>query len=289
MASEQLRIIVRPTEASQPVSKDGVCRTSILFLPHPRTGTLAQFLHDMDAKRLHEILELSPQPGKEPSYMTDTQIIESAPFYLASPFDPAYLLVGHFERALKGSGNTSNTFEETFDLLDGLPPRIHDLLEAHVGCVCEKLEGTDGYWRYSREKAHGFFKARVEAVASRLPQKILQQLPDETEHREKASLRAAYELVSSYLPANMAAGLRGEYDFEELARFEAAQGQTHYVNPNEFVKKGGGADAAWDESGTAGKEKPALKKQRSVGVDKLAKASTKGMKPMTSFFKPKGK
>ena len=248
----------------------GVGTTEIIYLPHPRTRKPVQFLLRDDA--VEELLDVSAPI--EQSYMLDHRVISSAPLLLATPYDIRFTLIGH----LGGTESAAQNYVDIDDLLDGLPRRIQTLVEPHLADVCEALDGA--YWRFSLEKCLVLLQSKVRRLENSLPAAVVVKLPDEPRLEALARTQAAVELVSSYLPPRVAAALYGKYDFAELDAHEKAVSQSAYVNPMDFVK---GKDTDPDDV----QIKPVLKKARSSGVDKLAKANTKGMKQLTSFFKPK--
>lgn len=253
------------------LSRD-IKRSDILYLPHSRSGRPVQFL--LREHAIEELLDISTELTQ--SIILDQGIISSAPLLLATPYDARFLLIGHLSRRVGAEKN----FVESDELLEGLPPRIHSILEPIVPDICEALDRQ--YWRFSLEKSLTVLDAKVAALSKLLPTTVLLKLPDDGSVVGLAKTKAALDLVSSYLPSTIALALASRHDFGPLDALEKAQTHDAMVDPMEFVKRKD-VDGSWDDTTS----KPALKKSRSSGVDKLAKVNTKGMKQLTSFFKAK--
>lgn len=265
----------------------------IILLPHPRTSKLCQFLVT-DSNAVCEILTFGSSTTTKQSLFLSDYIVGTAPLYIATPFDVTFFLIAILNTAsTKATTKTSTTrYVETDELLDLLPIRIRSAAAPCLPRVCEALEGSrDEYWRFSRAKAVAYIREKVERVKNVLPPSILDQLPSTPAAPERvvsgAREKAAWELISSYVPDGLAAEIALLYDFSEVVEYLAAQHAAPEVfDPSQFVRRPLDEDSPNGQFVADAKRKNV--KKRSKGVEALKKVNTKGMASISSFFaKPK--
>lgn len=247
------------------------CR-DIFPLPHPRTGQLSQFLQDGQG-HLHEIISLSGQ-DKHSVFLPD-EILANPSMYMATPFDEVFLLIA----ALRNHKSRTN-YVEVDEILELFPNKTRTLMEARLPAICTALEEVSDYWKVDEDRIGALLLAKVDRIAKNLPASIVDKLPNDESVANLARSRAALQIVSSYLPAELFSVLSTKFDFSPLTAYLAERSLAEVFNPNEFIKRRPDGD---------GDEKIGLKKARkgSKGVEQLKKVNTKGMKSMTSFFAKK--
>ncbi|KAG0043945.1 hypothetical protein BGZ83_010827 [Gryganskiella cystojenkinii] len=104
----------------------------------------------------------------------------------------------------------------------------------------------------------------------------LARLPSFLELVCEAITQSSLRLVTSYLSDDWATKISSEYKFPELEKLES---RTQLPSVADFGKR---AAMEFEEDGKPTKD--TKKSKMSVGQRKLAKASTAGMKPLSSFF-----
>ncbi|KAF9118847.1 Ribonuclease H2 subunit B, partial [Mortierella sp. 14UC] len=272
-----------PAHADNPIT---------MLLPSPSSGLPARFVIQDGA--LYE-MQMVDSEGLRSWFVGDT-IQSDGALYLITPFDPLFMLIP----ILDTMRQRTSTSPGKFLLLDGIfgssndqyPSMRHlaDLKNVHryLEVVCEVRDASGDMsmktYRLDDEKVMGWLKGKMDKLVGRfegIPALVesiayTESLPEAC--RTEAITQSVLRLISANLSDSWATKLSANYQFPELDKLET---RTQLPTFSDFGKRSG-MDLD-DEP----KAKEVKKPKMSVGQRKLAKASTTGMKPMTSFFAKK--
>ncbi|KII92761.1 hypothetical protein PLICRDRAFT_51117 [Plicaturopsis crispa FD-325 SS-3] len=294
-----------------------------LRLPHPRTGVPSLFLPYRNKQQSVTVLEVQAiTPPNARSWFMGNEVIADGKMLVMTPIDPAFLLIPLLQ-AIQPEDGTAGTFRRSEDLFDEAAARVagitHPTLKdpsavttsmdiqrfTALPCVlpalrriCDVKEVTEEItvFRYSPTKLTEYLRAKVSRLAnadgvmegSRTVLRGLAKdglMEDGKESLlESGKLKAACDLVGQYLPPETRALLLASYDFAALNAHNAAlASEAAALIATSAPKKKKAATKAEKEKEE--KDKKGLKRKGSShGVEQLKKASTTGMKKMTSFF-----
>ncbi|KAI1300552.1 hypothetical protein EDD11_006097 [Mortierella claussenii] len=212
--------------------------------------------------------------------------------YIITPIDPVFVFVPILDIVRQKSSESQGRFltvDSIFesDQYTSLRHLAHlHQVEKHLSLVCQVQESASmNTFRLDDEKTMGWLKRKVELLINKFPS--IPVLVDSIAYTEslpeicriEAIAQSALRLVSAYLSEEWATKLAAEYHFPELDKLES---RIQLPSFSDFGKRSG---MDLDEDLKSNKE---LKKPKmSAGQRKLAKASTAGMKPLSSFFSKK--
>ncbi|ORX48492.1 hypothetical protein DM01DRAFT_1115994 [Hesseltinella vesiculosa] len=252
-----------------------------LSLPCPRTGQLITFLYDNED---HSIYELSKVDYKKRScWLIGSQVYIDGSLYFMTRIDPLFICLGLLHRA-----SVQAMFQPMDDLFLLEPvASVSDtqcLIQStseQLAHLCDTQEITPGgplAYRYNDEKALTWLIKKVDQLASHLPQLEAFNADDKPKDKQKdhylreAIFTLAKYLSPEYVKRAFAAyeGLAEEDEPEEVTATQPVGSVDDYL----FVRK----EKKDEDASPTKKAKPAVPRS-------LAKVNTKGMKPLTSFFK----
>ncbi|KAF8940473.1 hypothetical protein BGZ58_006315 [Dissophora ornata] len=160
-------------------------------------------------------------------------------------------------------------------------------MDEYLSLVCDVRESTMAAktFRLNDEMVMSWLKRKVRVIVDKFSSvtaltdsiAYTESLPEIC--RTEAITQSALRLVSAYVSESWATKLAAEYQFPELDKLES---RTQLPVFSDFGKRSG---MDLDEDPKA--KKDVKKPKMSVGQRKLAKASTAGMKPLSSFFAKK--
>ncbi|GJJ71193.1 ribonuclease H2 subunit B [Entomortierella parvispora] len=260
-----------------------------MLLPNPSSGLPSRYT--IQDGKLFEMQMIDSEGLR--SWFVGNTIQSDGSLFLITPIDPVFMFIPILDivrKKTKESEGRFMTVEGIFesDQYSSLR-RLTDLakVQTYLELVCEvrNASSTDKTFRLEDEKTMAWLRKKVEILISQfasIPVLVdsiayTESLPENI--RKEAIMQSALRLVTSYLSDHWATTLSAEYSFPELEKLES---RTQLPSVADFGKRAG---MEFEEDGKPVKDtkKPKL----SVGQRKLAKASTAGMKPLSSFFAKK--
>ncbi|KAF9139785.1 Ribonuclease H2 subunit B [Linnemannia schmuckeri] len=283
--SSQQRICIGPkvpTHADNPIT---------MLLPCPSSGLPARYV--IQDGGLYE-MQMVDSEGLRSWFVGDT-IQSDGALYLITPFDPVFMLIPILDTMRQKTADAEGRFlmlEGIFGSCSDQYPSLRHLadlknIDKYLALVCDVRDSKSASMRTFRlddEKVMEWLKKKVDVFVSKfetIPALVdsiayTESLPEAC--RSEAITQSALKLISANLSDSWATKLSANYQFPELDKLES---RTQLPNMSDYGKRSG-MDLD-DEP----KAKEVKKPKMSVGQRKLAKASTAGMKPMTSFFAKK--
>ncbi|CAO3570107.1 unnamed protein product [Mortierella alpina] len=280
VASLQQRICIGPrvpTGSQDPIS---------ILLPNPSSGLPSRYV--IQDGQLFE-LQASDSEGLRSWFIEDT-IQSDGSLYLITPIDPVFMFIPILDIMRQKTHSAEGRYlilEDIFESdqyasLRQLTQLRHT--ERDLRLVCEVRDSSAlKTFRLDDAKVMSWLKRKVEALVNKFEMvpalrnsiAYTEALPETC--RSEAITQASLRIVSAYLSDSWATELSAEYQFPELDKLES---RTQLPSSADFGKRGMDLD---EEP----KAKDVKKPKMSVGQRKLAKASTAGMKPLSSFFAKK--
>ncbi|KAG9066292.1 hypothetical protein KI688_001513 [Linnemannia hyalina] len=242
-----------PAHADNPIS---------MLLPCPSSGLPARYV--IQDGGLYE-MQMVDSEGLRSWFIGDT-IQSDGALYLITPYDPVFMLIPILDTMRQKTADAEGKFlllEGIFGSSSDQYPSLRHLadlknIDKYLALVCDVRVAAMKTYRLNDEKVMGWLKKKVEVFVSKF--ESIPALVDSIAYTES-------------LPEVCRTG-----KFPELDKLES---RTQLPSMSEFGKRSG-MDLD-DEPKAREVKKPKM----SVGQRKLAKASTAGMKPMTSFFAKK--
>lgn len=236
-------------------------------------------------------MQMVDSEGLRSWFVGDT-IQSDGALYLITPYDPVFMLIPILDTMRQKTAEAEGKFlllEGIFGTCSDQYPSLRHLadlknIDKYLALVCDVRVAAMKTYRLDDEKVMGWLKKKVEVFVSKfesIPALVdsiayTESLPEVC--RTEAITQSALKIISVNLSDSWATKLSANYQFPELDKLES---RTQLPSMSDFGKRSG-MDLD-DEP----KAKEVKKPKMSVGQRKLAKASTAGMKPMTSFFSKK--
>ncbi|KZV69958.1 hypothetical protein PENSPDRAFT_608011 [Peniophora sp. CONT] len=295
-------------------------RASFLRLPHPRTSVPTLFLpyrrtaSTSTSKYEWDILEVqSVSPPGPRSWFLDEPgegaVVADGKLLVMTPIDPAFILIPLL-LAVRPADNGAGMFRPLDEVFDGAHEKVENVTEEdlasliNLDCVagamrriCDVQDVTPelAVFRYSESKLLEYLRKKTARLAeprvSEISKTIVRSLAKDglmddgkEELLQLGRVKAACNIISQYIPPPLYATLLASHNFAPLDAHirSLADEQNAAMIP---IKT---KDTNRDEDGVAGKKRKGAKAEKpSNGVQKLQKASTKGMSKLSTFFTKK--
>ncbi|KAG0063335.1 Ribonuclease H2 subunit B [Linnemannia elongata] len=268
-----------PAHADNPIS---------MLLPCPSSGLPARYV--IQDGGLYE-MQMVDSEGLRSWFVGDT-IQSDGALYLITPYDPVFMLIPILDAMRQKTADNEGKFlllEGIFGSCSDQYPSMRHLadlknIDKYLTLVCDVRVAAMKTYRLDDEKVMGWLKKKVEIFVRKfgsIPALVdsiayTESLPEVC--RTEAITQSALKIVSANLSDSWATKLSDNYQFPELDKLES---RTQLPSISDYGKRSG---MDLDDEPRA---KEVKKPKMSVGQRKLAKASTAGMKPMTSFFAKK--
>lgn len=258
--------------------------TELVKLPHPKNGDLVLFLvvrtkGKEERRKLYEVIKYHDTPSSW--FIAEELVKADGSFYLVTQYDPLYLLLPFFERS------TSKTFQ----VLDQMIQCEHSEViieslreEAQVQKISDvAVSGDVRAYRYNEEKTLMWLKKKVNNLVDQLSTACVylpQEEDDDSDRAEKENKQhCAWGIISEYLTSDMKEKLRVSLGISVKRKKLSQDGS------EKSAKK---VKASEDYSNNCKALVKASLKPMSRTERNLKKIDKKGMKSISSFFKPKG-
>ncbi|KAI8064525.1 ribonuclease H2, subunit B [Gongronella butleri] len=263
--------------------KDDVSSLKSLSLPCPRTGQLTTYLFDQEKNALYEASKVDHKTRS--CWLIDSQVYIDGNLYFMTRMDPLFICLGILDRSM--AEDMFKPMDDLF-LLDPVAGAndIMCLISAtskQLAHLCDTQEITPGgplAYRYNPMMARQWLQKKVHAVAAHLRSiEPLQAAEDRTDkEKEDHFLRQAIFTIARYITNDWAQRLFSAFDGldEEEPAFSEASVQPA-ASVGDYMQMSRRKEMDEDPSPPK-KTKPAVPRS-------LAKVNTRGMKPLTSFFK----
>ncbi|KAG0003037.1 Ribonuclease H2 subunit B [Modicella reniformis] len=289
VATNQQRICIGP-EVPQD-SKNPVT----MLLPHPSSGFPSRYV--IQEGQLYE-MQLVDSEGLRSWFIRDT-VQSDGSLYIITPIDPLFMCIPILDIVRQRTSESEGLFLGLQDIFESdqytsLRNLVElDKLDQHLALVCDVRESDSGggggsgkrkTFRLDNHRTLTWLKRKVQVLADKFSSiPVLVDSIDYTESlheicQTEAITQSALRLVSAYLSESWAKQLAAEYQFPELEKLES---RIQLPTLLDFGKR---SATDMDEDS---KPKEIKKPKMSAGQRKLAKASTTGMKPLSSFFAKK--
>ncbi|CAO3589748.1 unnamed protein product [Absidia cylindrospora] len=268
-----------------------------ISLPCPRTGKVITFLYNQDTTTIFELSKVAE--GRKACWLIDNSVYKDGALHFITPIDPLFIVLpivaGIGRKAQEEGKSLYRTLDDIFTLEQGIPSEdIQRMIDTtafseQLAHLCDTQEIAPGMlvYRYNEEKSLGWLKQKVDALVQQfdmIPQ-FKNSLDDLAEDKKKDHrLRESIYILAKYLTNDWITALFKCYDgLTEEAVDETEESRTNDIN-NPSVDDY--FQLVSNKSTTSTTEK-ATKKPKSTTPRSLANVNTKGIKPLTSFFKSK--
>ncbi|KAL1915738.1 uncharacterized protein VTP21DRAFT_6497 [Calcarisporiella thermophila] len=262
--------------------------SSLITLPHPRTGTPARYL--FTARDLLEVQKIEEEHPR--SWFIDNMVERDGNLFVFTPVDIMFILLPVLEAGRMKTEDAAGRFLPLDDSLESeLYPQLSLLSGIHEVekklcsiCDVQDIGGNFKTFRLNDARTIQWLRDKVEKLASHFDEfETLKELNSsldisnfEEERRKKIYLNTAVHIVSEYLPESWVERLSKTYDFSDVEDASVSVLQNYLLNENDRVSRP--SRLSMIEESQQAKKTKLTPRQRA-----LAKASSK-MKPLTSFF-----
>ncbi|KAG0221491.1 Ribonuclease H2 subunit B [Mortierella sp. GBA43] len=274
-------ILTVPKDSENPIT---------MVLPNPSSGFPSRYV--IQQGQLYE-MQMVDSEGLRSWFVGDT-IQSDGALYMITPVDPIFMCIPILDKIRQRTDESEGRFLALQDMFESDQytslRRLTQLdkLDQHLALICEvresTLAGTGKSFRLDDQRVLTWLQRKVQVLVDQflsipaLSNSIAytESLPEAC--RTEAITQGSLRLVSGYLSDSWVTKLAAEYKFPELDKFEC---RTQLPTLSDYGKR----SAADMDDGPKSKE--TKKPKMSAGTRKLAKASTAGMKPLSSFFAKK--
>ncbi|KAF9106362.1 Ribonuclease H2 subunit B [Mortierella sp. AM989] len=258
-----------------------------MLLPSPSSGLPSRYV--IQEGKLYE-MQMVDSEGLRSWFIEDT-IQSDGSLYIITPMDPVFMCIPILDIARRQTSESEGRFLSLEDIFesDQYTSMRHlsqlDKMDQYLALICDVQDSAIKTFRLDDSLVMTWLKRKMEVLVNKfgsvtaLTDSIAytESLPEAC--RSEAITQSALRLVSAYLSDSWATKLAAEYQFPELEKLE---NRTQLPVISDFGKRSG---MDLDEDPKTSKE--VKKPKMSAGQRKLAKASTTGMKPLSSFFAKK--
>ncbi|KAI9362941.1 ribonuclease H2, subunit B [Zopfochytrium polystomum] len=271
----------------------------LIRLPHPRTNELVYFMirlspgveELMQVERIDGASSIYPK-GASDSFPSRSLFIgdfvqRDGSLYLFSRFDPLFLLLPFLERSRSGDEPPRNQSERSTgraELLENIlfDPNLPELanigklpsLPRQLRNICDVVDDTPGFtfYRLNDAKVADWLEAKYDLFTHGLVTE--RNFKDEQKLEERR--RLVFQIIADALPKSRQEAL--------LTRLNLSQTPASVTTIATYADITPMAPSQTNKPRVPAKSAKG-KNDKSVGVKKLATASTKGMSTLTTFFK----
>ncbi|KAF9202528.1 Ribonuclease H2 subunit B [Haplosporangium sp. Z 27] len=259
-----------------------------MLLPNPSSGLPSRYV--IQEGELYEMQMLDSE-GLRSWFIKDT-IQSDGSLYIITPIDPVFMFIPILDIVRRKTIESEGRFLSLQDIFesDQYTSLRHlsqlSKVEQYLALVCDVQDSSSiKSFRLNDDLVMIWLKRKVETLVNNFDS--ITALVDSIAYTEslppacrtEAITQSALRLVSAYLSDSWATKLAAEYQFPELDRLES---RTQLPIMSDFGKRSG-----MDLDDDSKPNKEVKKPKMSAGQKKLAKASTTGMKPLSSFFAKK--
>ncbi|CAO3617138.1 unnamed protein product [Cunninghamella blakesleeana] len=253
-----------------------------ISLPCPRTGKLSTFLYHEPTLQLYEISKVTQ--GRKSCWLVEDTIYIDGAIHFISRVDPLFIALYLLEQ--------QNAKEQQFRTVDDLFEEsdfhriVNNTLSKQLFHLCDTQKiAQDMYvYRFNQEKSLQWLKQKVDLFLSHLENTPVfkSELNDIEEDKKKEyCIRESIYVFAKYLTINWIDKLFESYEIkQEDPIVESMALVENQPSVDDYFKLVGKAKVDDTMETPAKKIKPAVPRS-------LAKVNTKGMAPLTSFFKAK--
>ncbi|KFH72551.1 hypothetical protein MVEG_02840 [Podila verticillata NRRL 6337] len=280
VSTTQQRICIGPTvsaHSEKPIS---------MLLPNPTSGFPSRYV--IQNGKLYE-MQVAAAEGIRSWFVGET-IQSDGSLYMITPLDPIFMFIPILEIVRQQTSGSAGRFMVVDDIFENDQyTSLRHLTQLHsveklLAQICEVRDGSLKTFRMDDERVMAWLKKKMdhlEANFESIPALVdsitySESLPSGC--RKETITQSSLKLVCAYLSEDWATRLSATYSFPQL---DALESRTQVSSVLDFGKRSG---MDFDEDPKA---KEVKKPKMSVGQRKLAKASTAGMKPLSSFFAKK--
>ncbi|TPX51623.1 hypothetical protein SeMB42_g00132 [Synchytrium endobioticum] len=287
---------------SAPTSK-----LSLLYLPHPRTGAATAFGLDESGDRV-DLLELQRvDSANTRSWLCGNSVIQDGSFFMASPFDPLFLILPTLAKLRNKTADSDGVFSSLDDILhDPDFPSLSRLSPCKweaLSAICDtKVAGANvTFFRLNDDKTLQWLQSKVKVLQDKTQDSAIFDSARRDEHGFSADEAAEkrtkliLRIVSSCLNKEWEDKLTISYAFSDQPQ-PGEGGKLHYFDetraPTSIRPEASfGSKNSKDDNkkrgapfGSAQESKKKKTTTTSVGVKSLAKVNTTKIRKIDSMF-----
>lgn len=280
---------VESTETQRTARSPNECAWQIIQLPDPHSGEMARYAIRGD--RLLEVHKVDPSSPR--SWFIGNSVQQDGSLHVMSPIDPLFILIPILDKARRKTTESDGVYLPISDLAETFPAALElcrvlslSSVTSRIASLCDVQScGSDILvYRLSDEKVITWLKSRVDKIVDKFESlRVLKRLSskytsipsDDARLQMLVRHRIALQVIDDYLNDAWSERLSGVYDFTEVENLQKTAETTHAPGSIDYGRKA---------SGESGEEPAAKKKKLTPAQQKLAKANTKGMKSIQSFF-----
>ncbi|CDH60115.1 hypothetical protein RO3G_02482 [Lichtheimia corymbifera JMRC:FSU:9682] len=246
----------------------------------PRTGKPTLYLHDVERGVLYELQKVVG-PGRKACWLMDNQLHKDGSIQFISPIDPLFIALPILHRAREHSEGKFRTIDDMFGCEQDMQhQKLLDLagFEAQLAHICDIRDVSPELraYRVNDDKVLVWLMKKMERLLPAIPSLITDDIKED--QKQDVYRQEAVYLLAKYIPESQLKTLLQHLGIEEIKE-ETADITSYFVdNTASYFKASPSMPKAHDDGNTP--KKPETPRS-------LAKVNTRGMKPLTSFFKKK--
>lgn len=293
-------VMIAPDEALQS-NPDGEEESQFIRLMHPKTDQGVMFMVSSDGKLIYEVTSYKEDYG---SWLINETVQQDGSMKIVTPVDPIFLVLPYLRKAEKQMGKFM-TLDQI--VTDNNYPQCHRLLDcgglSELERCCD-VKGDDDLkaYRYNKEKALDWLKAKVERIAQTLEHSTVHCAASGSqsatfvrsskgkEATKDDYLRYAVGLISDYLHPELSKELFAFMGIKEVEKSKPPAVKEEAVSEPpakkaKVAKNSSSSEPEEDYSKYFAKDKKEKAKTKMTsGQRQLSKVDKTGMKSISSFF-----
>ncbi|KAI7876064.1 hypothetical protein K492DRAFT_210589 [Lichtheimia hyalospora FSU 10163] len=246
----------------------------------PRTGKPSLYLHDAERGMLYELQKVVG-PGRKACWLIDDQLHKDGSIQFISPIDPLFIALPILHRAREQSEGKFRTIDDIFGCEQDMQhQKLLQLanFEVQLAHVCDTRDVTSDLraYRLNDDKVLVWLTKKMERLLPTTPFLVTDDIKED--QKQDVYRQEAVYLLAKYIPESQIKALLQHLGIEEIKE-ETADIATYFVdNTASYFGVSHSMPKAPEVANTP---------KRPETPRSLAKVNTRGMKPLTSFFKKK--
>ncbi|CDS13117.1 hypothetical protein LRAMOSA05300 [Lichtheimia ramosa] len=261
-------------------NNDDVERLIPIQLACPRTGKPTLYLRDAERGVLYELQKVVG-PGRKACWLIDNQLHKDGSIQFISPIDPLFIALPILHRAREQSQGKFRTIDDIFGSEQDMQhQKLLDLanFEAQLAHICDTRDVTPELraYRLDDDKVLVWLVKKMERLLPAIPSLVTDDIKED--QKQDVYRQEAVYLLAKYISESQLKALLQHLGIEEIKE-ETTDIASYFVdNTASYFKASPSMPKAQENENTP--KKPETPRS-------LAKVNTRGMKPLTSFFKKK--
>ncbi|KAI8337548.1 ribonuclease H2, subunit B [Chlamydoabsidia padenii] len=277
---------------------EGVTSLLSISLPCPRTGLCNTYLYQQDTGHIYELSKVAE--GRKTCWLVNNSVYKDGALYFITPIDPLFIILPIIANAGQKTQSNETGLYRTMDDIFTLDQDIYtqslqriintSTFSEQLSHLCD-TQAAPGMmvYRFNEERSLAWLQQKVDILVQQfetIPQFKQSMIELDDDKKNDHCLRESIYVLAKYLSSDWITKLFKAYPgVTEDPVDEQSEIVSDAVN-NTSVDDYFQLVANKNQKTSSDAEKSKMKSKPSTPRS-LAKVNTKGIKPLTSFFKSK--